>query len=181
MCCPVEQVSFHNGLLLHEPETISINMTQWKGHFGTLMPFYHACERAGGFIGKRHPVKGTPGKLPGGDTPVPHLNTEVGLDALGLYRPPRRSNGEVVDWAAPIRSARARLVANDSARSGADCAMTLESLGSNLVLLWNACWQSARSANTEHAACCAACCPATQVSESTSDRPSPLHAGTLGI
>ncbi len=30
--------------LLHEPDQIAIDMGKWKGHFGTLMPFYNACK-----------------------------------------------------------------------------------------------------------------------------------------
>ena len=29
----------HQGHLLHEPEGAKIDMSNWKGHFGTLMPF----------------------------------------------------------------------------------------------------------------------------------------------
>ena len=32
------------SFLLHEPQTVSIDMRKWSGHFGTLMPFYKACE-----------------------------------------------------------------------------------------------------------------------------------------
>ncbi|KAK3258811.1 hypothetical protein CYMTET_32160, partial [Cymbomonas tetramitiformis] len=31
-----------NALLLHEPWAVQIDMSRWHGHFGTLMPFYHA-------------------------------------------------------------------------------------------------------------------------------------------
>jgi hypothetical protein len=97
------QVHYHNGLLLHEPESITIDMVVWKGHFGTLMPFYAACERAGGFVGRHHAVLATPGKLPGGDQPLPQLAAESTLDDLALYRPARRKNGDLIDWGASIR------------------------------------------------------------------------------
>ena len=29
----------HEGHLLYEPQGVRINMREWKGHFGTLMPF----------------------------------------------------------------------------------------------------------------------------------------------
>ena len=29
----------HEGHLLYEPQGVRVNMSQWKGHFGTLMPF----------------------------------------------------------------------------------------------------------------------------------------------
>ena len=29
----------HEGHLLYEPQGVRVNMREWKGHFGTLMPF----------------------------------------------------------------------------------------------------------------------------------------------
>ena len=38
----------HEGHLLYEPQGVRVNMREWKGHFGTLMPFLKcapACDR----------------------------------------------------------------------------------------------------------------------------------------
>lgn len=128
---PYLQVELSNALLLHPSENVTIDMSSWRGHFGTLMPFYAACERVGGFVsGKKQALAATPDELPGAAEPVPQdlldvaaaaagaenvaegragaeTNVAVGsLDALGLYQAPVRANGERIDWAAPIRCAR---------------------------------------------------------------------------
>jgi hypothetical protein len=111
------QVDVSESLLLHLPDSISIDMSKWSGHFGTLMPFYRACERNGGFIGKSQRCFSTPQQLPGGNDDVKDTGNGAGtvrghgaedsvgveLDELGLYQAPVRADGEVVDWAAPIR------------------------------------------------------------------------------
>jgi hypothetical protein len=96
------------ALLLHQPESISVNMAAWRGHYGTLMPFYVACERAGGFVGKSQRIRPAPQTLPGGWDGAAAENAlsaagAVGLHELGLYTPPRKRDGTVVDWGAPIR------------------------------------------------------------------------------
>jgi hypothetical protein len=100
------QVDFSNALLLHVPEDVAYDMSQWHGHFGSLMPFYRACERRGGFVGKAQVVSPTPDKLAGAEVEVPRgedgERLGVELDALQLYVAPKRSNEEVVDWAASI-------------------------------------------------------------------------------
>ena len=130
---PPSQVHEYNALLLHLPQAISVDMSSFRGHFGTLMPFFRACEKAGGFVGESQPIVGAPADLPGAQEALPppsggacdtghgrggrsHGEGEaamaggdaalgVTLEDLMLYDPPKRSSGEVVDWAAPIRSA----------------------------------------------------------------------------
>ena len=106
------QVHWSNALLLHAPEDVAIDMSRWRGHFGTLMPFYAACERAGGFTGKTQrllpPVDAPLERLPGAEAAVPEAAGErlgVELADLRMYAPPRRKDGSVADWGAPIRCA----------------------------------------------------------------------------
>eukprot|EP00892_Ulva_mutabilis_P003954 jgi/Ulvmu1/1930/UM012_0090.1 len=101
------QVEWTEALLLHAPETITINMAAWRGHFGTLMPFYVACEKAGGFVGKAQRTADVPAALPGaaGEACEEAL-AEAGaveLPELQLYAPPTRADGSVADWGASIR------------------------------------------------------------------------------
>lgn len=105
-------MELHEALLLHQPESITVNMASWRGHFGTLMPFYVACEKAGGFVGKQQEILAAPQHVPGGfvdleDSVEKALSGAgvVELEQLGLYRPPKRRDGSIVDWGAPIRCA----------------------------------------------------------------------------
>ena len=45
-----------NTYLLHEPSSVAIDMRKWKGHFGTLMPFYTACKALPGGCAPAFPV-----------------------------------------------------------------------------------------------------------------------------
>lgn len=103
--CP--QVEWSEALLLHPPETVTVNMAAWPGHFGTLMPFYIACEAAGGFVGGAQRTAATPAALPGAaETARRDALAAAGaveLEELQLYAPPTRADGSVADWGAPIR------------------------------------------------------------------------------
>lgn len=48
-------VSAHGALLLREPAEVAVDMARWAGHFGTLMPFYRACQKLGA-VGIPQPV-----------------------------------------------------------------------------------------------------------------------------
>mmetsp|Transcript_15886 Transcript_15886/g.29027 ORF Transcript_15886/g.29027 Transcript_15886/m.29027 type:complete len:737 (-) Transcript_15886:52-2262(-) len=85
------------SFLLYNIEDIRVDMTSWRGHFGTLTPFHSACQSAG------QPPKpvATPHSLHPGKR---QLFTE-GLSALGFARMPVREDGSTVDWGAPILEA----------------------------------------------------------------------------
>ena len=101
------QVDWEEALLLHTPDTVTVNMAAWRGHFGTLMPFYVACEKAGGFVGGAQRTVEAPQDLPGaaGEACEDALAAAgaVPLEELQLYAPPTRADGSVADWGAPIR------------------------------------------------------------------------------
>jgi hypothetical protein len=103
------QVLWREALLLHPPDTITVDMARWRGHFGTLMPFYAACEKAGGFTGKAQRVLGVPeevrGGLSGQAASVLRACGAGTVAELDLYRPFVRSDGSVCDWGKPIRCA----------------------------------------------------------------------------
>ena len=100
------QVNFSNALLLHEPESISIDMSVWKGHFGTLMPFVYACDKAGGYRNLK--TQNAPTSLPvGEEEDVPEQTTSeakvLRLEDLGLYPPALETDTPREDWGASIR------------------------------------------------------------------------------
>lgn len=82
-------------------------MSRWRGHFGTLSPFYAACEKAGGFVGRAQNVVGPPEDLRGGfagEAAKALKRCGAGaLEDLLLYKPAVRSDGSVCDWGNPIR------------------------------------------------------------------------------
>lgn len=104
---PCAQVEWSEALLLHPPETVTVNMAVWRGHFGTLMPFYIACEAAGGFVGSAQRTVPPPVAIPGAAEATRRDDLEaagaVALEELQLYNPPKRADGSVADWGAPIR------------------------------------------------------------------------------
>lgn len=108
----LSQVEWSEALLLHTPEAITVNMAAWRGHFGTLMPFYVACEKAGGFVGSAQRAVAAPAAVPGAaeEACADDLAAAgaVPLPELQLYAPPTRADGSVVDWGAPIRCVAAR-------------------------------------------------------------------------
>lgn len=100
------QVKWHEALLLHPPESITVDMSTWRGHFGTLMPFYAACERSGGFTGRSTTVCGPPQALKGGfrgpEAQILKKCGAVDLEKLGLYKPAVRMDDTECDWGLPI-------------------------------------------------------------------------------
>lgn len=90
-------VSFQsfNSFLLNDVDSIRLDMTQQRGHFGTLVPFLFACNS------QPAPARpqAAPAALPGcGST----LRSHVGLEGLGLCKLPLRPDGSVLDWGADI-------------------------------------------------------------------------------
>ena len=101
------QVLWHEALLLHQPQNISVDMSKWRGHFGTLTPFYAACEQAGGFVGRAQNVVGAPEELRGGFTRKAAISLKRcgagALEDLRLYKPAVRRDGSLCDWGESIR------------------------------------------------------------------------------
>ena len=99
------QVNFSNALLLHEPESISIDMSVWKGHFATLMLFVYSCDKTGGYRNLK--TKSAPTSLPVGEEDVPEQITSqapvLRLEDLGLYPPALEVDTPREDWGAGIR------------------------------------------------------------------------------
>ena len=56
------KVHTFNALLLYEPWMIQLDMSSWRGHFGTLMPFHYACRALG------PPLKPLPTTIPDAPT-----------------------------------------------------------------------------------------------------------------
>ena len=86
-----------NSFLLHDVEEIRVDMTEWRGHFGTLTPFLTACH-----------MRTVPHPLPPPSAfRLPRAQVALqgcSLDKLGLARMPIRGDGSVKDWASPILS-----------------------------------------------------------------------------
>jgi hypothetical protein len=82
----------HSGFLLREPQTVTLDMKQWVGHYGTLTPFARACERLG-------PVP-QPQRRPAAVTMPPRFTDpgEVSLAALDLARMPVRQGLTLVHF-----------------------------------------------------------------------------------
>ena len=103
------QVNFSNASLLHEPESkpesIPIDMSVLKGHFGTLMLFMFSCNKAGGYRNLK--TKSAPTSLPVGEEDVPEQTTSeapvLRLEDLGLYPPALETDTPREDWGASIR------------------------------------------------------------------------------
>ena len=78
-------------------------MGNWSGHFGTLMPFYRACERLPRLPDPLQP----PAALPvAAAAPVAAAGgMALQLAELGLYCLAVRRDGSSVDWGAPILAA----------------------------------------------------------------------------
>ena len=90
-------VSTFNTSLLREPGEVKLDMSTWRGHFGTLMPYYAAFEKVKRSIGKPLEV---PKTLPvPKDPPV----CTGSLEDLGLAAMPRRKDGTCVDWGQGIK------------------------------------------------------------------------------
>ncbi|CAG9465499.1 unnamed protein product [Pedinophyceae sp. YPF-701] len=89
-------VESFNAHLLREPEEVTVDMSRWAGHFGTLMPFVRASEAAG------PPQKALPApeNLPVGDEDPSERCGGVPLAQLGLLPTPRKG----VDWGAAVAS-----------------------------------------------------------------------------
>jgi len=85
-----------NSFLLNDVERIRIDMSEHRGHFGTLVPFLFACNA------QSQPPKPreAPRKLPKAD--MDEIPSSVGLQGLGLCKLPVRCDGTVLDWCAPI-------------------------------------------------------------------------------
>lgn len=93
-----------NGLLLHEPWRVQLDMSGWRGHFGTLTPFHHACKQSGAAEASLLQPGGA--KMPCAPSGATvQACRGVPLDALGLVRLPVRGDGTLVDWAEGIRGA----------------------------------------------------------------------------
>nr|QDO16412.1 CPD photolyase [Lingulodinium polyedra] len=86
-----------NSFLLRDVTQVRVDMGTYRGHFGTLTPFHHAC------MGQP-PVPWPTSEPAALETPRVVLRSE-GLDALGLARMPVRADGSVLDWGVPILTA----------------------------------------------------------------------------
>lgn len=85
-----------NSFLLNDVDSIRIDLSENRGHFGTLVPFLFACKA------QPSPPKpqGAPAALP--KTEPVSIPGDVGLQGLGLCRFPIRCDGSLLDWGAPI-------------------------------------------------------------------------------
>ena len=94
----IESLSF-NGSLLYEPTSISLDSDKWHGHWGTLMPFFKACQTLG------PPARETSPPLRIKSLPRAAMAPySLSVEGAGLAKMPV-VNGRINDWAAPIRSA----------------------------------------------------------------------------
>mmetsp|Transcript_10996 Transcript_10996/g.25117 ORF Transcript_10996/g.25117 Transcript_10996/m.25117 type:complete len:773 (+) Transcript_10996:196-2514(+) len=85
------------SFLLYNIEDIRVDMSSWRGHFGTLTPFHSACSACGQ---PPKPVQ-APNHLTAGSLNI----GSVALSSLGFARMPVRKDGTVVDWGSPILDA----------------------------------------------------------------------------
>jgi len=83
-----------NSFLLHDINKVHVDMSTYRGHFGTLTPFHHACM-------SQPAVQGPTPEPPSLKSIYSGIANE-GLHALGFARMPVRSDGSVVDWGSPI-------------------------------------------------------------------------------
>mmetsp|Transcript_29103 Transcript_29103/g.68840 ORF Transcript_29103/g.68840 Transcript_29103/m.68840 type:complete len:739 (+) Transcript_29103:45-2261(+) len=83
-----------NSFLLHDVRAVRVDMGTYRGHFGTLTPFHHAC--------MAQPPVQRPTPEPPTLIPSTSALADEGLDSLGFARMPVRSDGSVLDWGAPI-------------------------------------------------------------------------------
>jgi len=83
--------------LLHDIGNVRIDLSVYRGHFGTLTPFHTACRGLG------EPPK--PIAVPRSLQRPRVEAASDGLKALQLARMPVRSDGSFVDWGAPILAA----------------------------------------------------------------------------
>eukprot|EP00930_Biecheleria_cincta_P069625 TRINITY_DN57346_c0_g1_i1.p1 TRINITY_DN57346_c0_g1~~TRINITY_DN57346_c0_g1_i1.p1 ORF type:complete len:746 (+),score=117.11 TRINITY_DN57346_c0_g1_i1:74-2311(+) len=86
-----------NSFLLQDVSKIHVDMGTYRGHFGTLTPFHHACM-------SQPPVE-RPTAEPAALQRMDRAIGDEGLDALGFARMPVRRDGSVLDWGAPIQAA----------------------------------------------------------------------------
>eukprot|EP00927_Polykrikos_kofoidii_P061037 TRINITY_DN55929_c0_g1_i1.p1 TRINITY_DN55929_c0_g1~~TRINITY_DN55929_c0_g1_i1.p1 ORF type:complete len:776 (-),score=112.48 TRINITY_DN55929_c0_g1_i1:168-2495(-) len=84
------------SLLLHDIEEVRVDMGVYRGHFGTLTPFHHACSS------RKAPPRPLPEPRALTIPKAAGILSSLGLDSLGLARMPLRPNGSVVDWGSPI-------------------------------------------------------------------------------
>eukprot|EP00933_Yihiella_yeosuensis_P068404 TRINITY_DN7398_c1_g1_i1.p1 TRINITY_DN7398_c1_g1~~TRINITY_DN7398_c1_g1_i1.p1 ORF type:complete len:738 (+),score=145.53 TRINITY_DN7398_c1_g1_i1:114-2327(+) len=86
-----------NSFLLQDINEVRVDLSTYRGHFGTLQPFHQAC------MLRPAPPRPKP-EPPALERPSQELSCD-GLAALGFARMPKRCDGSVVDWAAPMLEA----------------------------------------------------------------------------
>lgn len=86
-----------NSFLLHDITKIHVDVGTYRGHFGTLTPFHHAC--------MSQPHVEMPTAEPPNLKPIDKAIRDEGLQALGFARMPVRKDGSLLDWGAPILAA----------------------------------------------------------------------------
>lgn len=81
-----------NSFLLYDIKQIRIDLGTYRGHFGTLTPFHHAC------MAQRveKPLPEPP------VLPAPESLRDDGLTSLGFTSMPVRADGTVLNWGASI-------------------------------------------------------------------------------
>eukprot|EP01023_Acetabularia_acetabulum_P043224 TRINITY_DN43142_c0_g1_i1.p1 TRINITY_DN43142_c0_g1~~TRINITY_DN43142_c0_g1_i1.p1 ORF type:complete len:458 (+),score=48.92 TRINITY_DN43142_c0_g1_i1:79-1452(+) len=92
-------VETFNALLLREPWEVKLDLSNYSGMFGTLIPFYMACIK----LGVNYKSLPKPNKLPVSLDDPRTMCHGLQIEALGLYKMPQKENGKYVDWASTIR------------------------------------------------------------------------------
>jgi len=81
-----------NSFLLYDIKQIRIDLGNYRGHFGTLTPFHHACMAQR--VDKPMPEPQT--------LPAPELLRDDGLGSLQFTSMPIKADGTVLNWGSPI-------------------------------------------------------------------------------